>query len=483
MAKLKTKAKQIGDAANDLVNDANSNSSYLINHKYFNVAPIDAPAVSALDTSLQNLAVIDIDSASSEPVTLTPEVMEEPSSDPVYPLPTDPVVTIHEPFSTELLAGTDAYNGYYRYSITADDLDQSGQTLGEQFVTGQMSFYDENFNALPALNLYSVELRILPQDYISAYNTDNIFTNRWLTDYAQWTYKVTTDTGVKLIFTTNMCGYSTHLVNLEYEADTAGNPLGELPNIGTPWVVNPTIEDVEAYRSIIWTPTSTINSAGITEHYMVFNGDADGNSVIVTKNNAIVNGGDGNDSLDGSTQGDILNGDEGSDLLRGNGGNDTLNGGVGNDMFFGGRGNDQIDGGNGDDSLYISSNYDDYMATNTFNVIEGNDTLTGGAGADNFVFDFSKYSSNLSFTGAIATITDFQNGEDKILMFGLSLNTDTIVQGAMPLAQDANDRILFNTQNSGLYFDADGSGTGEAVQIATLIGVNFLSTNDFAESF
>jgi RTX calcium-binding nonapeptide repeat (4 copies) len=480
MIKLKTKAKQIGDAANDLVNDANS--SYLTNHKYFNVAPVDAPLLSALDISLQNLAVIAIDPANSESVTLTPEVMEEPSSDPIYPIPTDPVVN-NNPFSTEMLTGTEVHNGYYRYSIIAVELDQSGQTLGEQFVSGQMLFYDESFNALPALNLYSVEFRSLPQDYASAYNTDNIFTDRWLTDYAQWTIKATTDTGVKVIFTTNMNGFSTHLVNLEYEVDNIGNPLGALPDIGTPWLVNPTIEDVEAYQSIVWTPTITINNAGLTQNSMVYNDDAGRNFVIVTKNNAIVNGGDDNDSILGSTHGDILNGDEGLDSINGYGGDDTLNGGEGNDGLFGGKGNDQVNGGNGDDSIYISTTYDDFMGTNTFNIIEGNDTLTGGAGADNFVFDFGNYTPNLGFTDAIATITDFQRGEDRILMLGLSLNADTIVQGTMPIAQDANDHILFNTQNSGLYFDADGFGTGKAVQIATLIGVNFLSANDFAESF
>jgi hypothetical protein len=36
------------------------------------------------------------------------------------------------------------------------------------------------------------------------------------------------------------------------------------------------------------------------------------------------------------------------------------------------------------------------------------------------------------------------------------------------VAHDANDRVIYNTTTRGLYYDADGSGSGAAQLIATL---------------
>lgn len=44
---------------------------------------------------------------------------------------------------------------------------------------------------------------------------------------------------------------------------------------------------------------------------------------------------------------------------------------------------------------------------------------------------------------------------------------------------DNDDRIIFNTTTGALYYDADGSGKGAAVQFATLIGVTDLNATDF----
>lgn len=52
-------------------------------------------------------------------------------------------------------------------------------------------------------------------------------------------------------------------------------------------------------------------------------------------------------------------------------GNDTVKGGAGNDTLWGFAGNDRLIGGNGKDTLYGHA---------------GNDTLTGGKGSDTFVF-------------------------------------------------------------------------------------------------
>ena len=175
-----------------------------------------------------------------------------------------------------------------------------------------------------------------------------------------------------------------------------------------------------------------------------------------------------NDRLTGSAGVDILYGDSGDDVLIGNAGNDNLDGGQGNDTLLGGAGDDYLNGGN------------------------GNDTLTGGAGSDTFSIKASDFADNLN---GIDKIVDFVSGVDKIelrteyyqpvLKGGISLNwnikpnADELVQGAGAVAQDANDRFIFDTDTGALYFDSDGNGANEAVQFAILQGVTQLSVDDF----
>lgn len=73
----------------------------------------------------------------------------------------------------------------------------------------------------------------------------------------------------------------------------------------------------------------------------------------------------------------------GNDALYGEGGNDTLLGGYGSDTLFGGTGSDKLTGG------------------------AGSDQLTGSWGADQFIFDTHSGTD---------TITDFQNGSDRIVL-------------------------------------------------------------------
>jgi Ca2+-binding RTX toxin-like protein len=114
----------------------------------------------------------------------------------------------------------------------------------------------------------------------------------------------------------------------------------------------------------------------------------------------------------------------------------------------------------------------------------GSDQLTGGAGADQFRFDQTPGSSNLD------TITDFVSGTDKLIFsvkifkaLGTKAGAVTsaqFVQGAgLTTGQDATDRLVFNTSNSTLYYDADGSATVQAgVAVAVLTGVTSLSVAD-----
>lgn len=156
-------------------------------------------------------------------------------------------------------------------------------------------------------------------------------------------------------------------------------------------------------------------------------------------------GNGGNDSLDGGNGNDTLIGGNGLDSLTGGLGADSLDGGIGNDLLFGGAGNDRLIGGAGADSL------------------------TGGADADVFVLNQLK---------GVDHITDFTSGSDRI-----SLSKATYValgaKGALDPAgfyaaagatqgHLETDRVIYDTSTGALYYDADGSGAGKAVQIAVL---------------
>jgi len=102
----------------------------------------------------------------------------------------------------------------------------------------------------------------------------------------------------------------------------------------------------------------------------------------------------------------------------------------------------------------------------------GNDTLTGGAGADVFVLDTATGSGNVD------TITDFTSASDKIQL-SKSIFTAAGSLGDLASAafwsgagvvkgHDATDRFVYNKTNGNLYYDADGNGTVAAVLIATL---------------
>ncbi|MBB4000157.1 calcium-binding protein [Aureimonas pseudogalii] len=109
-----------------------------------------------------------------------------------------------------------------------------------------------------------------------------------------------------------------------------------------------------------------------------------------TYRGAIIQGFGGNDTITGSQLNDTLTGDDGNDTVSGGAGDDFVSGGNGQDILIGGLGVDQLFGGAGNDTLAGQG---------------GNDQLTGDAGADLFYFNLS---------GGQDTITDFQNGIDKI---------------------------------------------------------------------
>ena len=237
--------------------------------------------------------------------------------------------------------------------------------------------------------------------------------------------------------------------------------------------------------------------------------------------------GDANGNLlTGAGYDDILSGLAGNDVLIGNAGSDILDGGIGMDYMEGGLGNDIYTVDNTLDMVvetssaggtdWVKASVSHALGTNTenltltgtaaingtgntlANVIEGNaaanvlsggagndvlmggggnDTLVGGSGSDSFVFKVApNASSNLE------TVIDFQSGLDKIqlsrsVFTALGTASATLTQGqfwsgaGVVTGHDADDRVLYNTTTGALYYDADGSGSVAAVQIA-LIGTS-----------
>ncbi|MEJ1121087.1 calcium-binding protein [Phyllobacterium sp. CCNWLW109] len=207
-----------------------------------------------------------------------------------------------------------------------------------------------------------------------------------------------------------------------------------------------------------------------------------------------------------------------ANILTGNGGNNTLNGGTGADTMSGDAGNDKyvvdnvgdrvIEAGNAGTDIVSSSisfvtggqHIENVLLTGTAsinatgnslanylvgnagaNILSGgagNDLLTGGAGSDAFVFNtVANGSTNRD------TITDFSAPSDTIWMdnavFAALGGNGTLGAGAFHIgagAHDAGDRVIYNSSTGALFYDADGSGSGAAVQFA-ILGKGLALTN------
>lgn len=151
--------------------------------------------------------------------------------------------------------------------------------------------------------------------------------------------------------------------------------------------------------------------------------------------------------------------------LAGTIGSDTLSGQAGDDFIYGQAGNDILAGNAGNDVLVGG---------------KGRDILTGGAGKDAFVFDTAP-------TSGFDTITDFRSGEDRIeldraifdkLGAAGTLGAEFFVEGTAAL--DGNDFLVYDRTTGILWYDADGSGDGAALQIAFLSNKATVAASDFA---
>jgi Ca2+-binding RTX toxin-like protein len=148
-------------------------------------------------------------------------------------------------------------------------------------------------------------------------------------------------------------------------------------------------------------------------------------------------------NLTGSEFANAINGNAGRNAISGLGGNDVLNGGLGRDDLRGGAGRDTFEF----DTRLSSSNVDRVL---DFNVRDDSFAL------DNAIFR------------RLGSGTEERPGKLKSGYFKIA--TD---------AQDSNDYLLYDRATGVLSYDADGSGAGREIAIATLRPGLRLTSSDF----
>ena len=240
-----------------------------------------------------------------------------------------------------------------------------------------------------------------------------------------------------------------------YTVDVATDKVIESFNSGIDTVT--TASNV-SMSYILTENVENLEAGSLVKDFKGYGNALDNNLIAGYSGNYSLYGGDGNDYIEG--------GDRSSNRLYGEAGNDTLvgaqspfcvnylEGGVGNDTLTGGfnGAGDTLLGGAGNDEI-----------TGLF----GDDTVTGGAGADRFIF---------TGNDGIDKITDFSVVDDTIVVLadsfgsglksGAAITPDQFTIGTG--ATDASDRFIYNKTSGALFFDADGTGTTEQIQLATL---------------
>lgn len=137
---------------------------------------------------------------------------------------------------------------------------------------------------------------------------------------------------------------------------------------------------------------------------------------------------------------DVIRGNSAANALFGWGGDDSLDGGHGVDVLRGGTGTDTLTGGAGNDVFrYQAVNELGDVITDFGNNVSSNDS---------FQFILSGFAAAGLSAGVLAA-SQFQTRADNI-------------------AQDADDRFIFNTADHTLWYDVDGTGSAAAVMVADL---------------
>lgn len=221
-----------------------------------------------------------------------------------------------------------------------------------------------------------------------------------------------------------------------------------------------------------------------------------------------------------------LTGSDHADRLTGNGAANHLDGGSGNDVLTGGGGADQLRGGDGTDTasylgarkgvvaniksssggtndargdtyssienLTGSAFSDTLTGNNGWNRISagagndklygglGKDVLIGGSGRDTFVFNTEPGKQNID------TIDDFSVWNDVIWLdndvFTKAGKIGDLSSKAFHIgvrAHDKDDRVIYDGKSGKLWYDADGTGSTAAIQLAVLDKKLKMTASDF----
>jgi Ca2+-binding RTX toxin-like protein len=175
------------------------------------------------------------------------------------------------------------------------------------------------------------------------------------------------------------------------------------------------------------------------------------------------------------------------DVFLGGAGNDTISGNAGNDKVYGGLGKDILRGDAGDDKLWGGN---------------GNDTLWGGVGKDVFVFDATLGTSRTDRRVNFDTIKDYSVKDDSIWLEGDLFKSSKALYAKIKKgtelapkkmeskfftvgdkAKDADDYFVYDAKKRVLYYDADGSGSKAAIELATFTNNKALKNFKHTELF
>jgi len=176
---------------------------------------------------------------------------------------------------------------------------------------------------------------------------------------------------------------------------------------------------------------------------------------------AVASSTSGDISIVGSGLSDTLNastftGSRGLTISGGNGA-DTITGTASADVLLGGAGNDTIIGGAGNDTVTLGTGTDTFR----FNSLSGVDMFTDYTPSDDLIQLAKSVFTGLTTASGTLSSAEFVSGAD------------------LTAATTADQRIVHNTTNGALYYDADGSGATAAVQIAILTTPLTMTNSEF----